>query len=200
MELKGAYLIPASKDKVWEELNNPDSLKKAIKGCETLDKISDTEFNAKVKAKIGPVSAIFNGSVTLTDINPPNSYVISGQGKGGAAGFAKGNVKITLTEDIDKNKTNLVYTGNAQVGGKLAQVGSRLIGGVIKNTTDDFFNTFNNNIINVTNVNNSSNDPINNKPVKPIINNSKSHGSGISYWIWIISLIVIILIILAFFT
>ena len=73
MDLKGEYLIPAPKDKVWEELNNPESLKNAIKGCETLDKISDTEFNAKVKAKIGPVSAIFNGSVTLTEINPPNS-------------------------------------------------------------------------------------------------------------------------------
>ena len=110
MDLKGEYLIPAPKDKVWEELNNPESLKNAIKGCETLDKISDTEFNAKVKAKIGPVSAIFNGSVTLTEINPPNSYVISGQGKGGAAGFAKGTVKIVLTEDEDKNKTKLAIS------------------------------------------------------------------------------------------
>src|SRR5210317_1544121 len=105
MELKGKYLIPAPKEKVWKELNNPDTLKKAIKGCETLDKVSDTEFIAKVKAKIGPVSAIFSGSVSLTDINPPDSYIISGQGKGGAAGFAKGNIKIVLSEDIDKNKT-----------------------------------------------------------------------------------------------
>jgi carbon monoxide dehydrogenase subunit G len=199
MDLKGEYLIPASKDKVWEELNNPESLKKAIKGCETLDKISDTEFNAKVKAKIGPVSAIFNGSVSLTEINPPNSYVISGQGKGGAAGFAKGNVKIILTEDNDTNKTKLFYNGNAQVGGKLAQVGSRLIGGVIKNTADDFFKTFNNNIINSANANNSSSEQISNKPDEPIISN-KSNKPGISYWVWISSLIAIILIILAFFT
>jgi len=199
MDLKGEYLIPASKDKVWEELNNPESLKKAIKGCETLDKISDTEFNAKVKARIGPVSAIFNGSVSLTEINPPNSYVISGQGKGGAAGFAKGNVKIILTEDNDTNKTKLFYNGNAQVGGKLAQVGSRLIGGVIKNTADDFFKTFNNNIINSANANNSSSEQISNKPDEPIISN-KSNKPGISYWVWISSLIAIILIILAFFT
>ena len=175
-------------------LNNPEALKKAIKGCETLDKISDTEFSAKVKAKIGPVSAVFNGSVTLTDIDPPNSYVISGQGKGGAAGFAKGNVKITLSEDLDKNKTNLAYSGNAQVGGKLAQVGSRLIGGVIKNTADDFFNTFNNNITNK----NSTDIVSDNK--NTIKDNTKPKSSGISYWVWIGSLIIIIGIILAFFT
>jgi len=192
MDLKGEYLIPASKEKVWKELNDPDTLKKAIKGCETLDKISDTEFNAKVKAKIGPVSAIFNGSVTLTDINPPNSYVISGQGKGGAAGFAKGSVKITLSENTDKNKTDLVYSGNAQVGGKLAQVGSRLIGGVIKNTADDFFNTFNDNI---TNKNTTDIISDNKNTIK---DNTKS--SGISYWVWIGSLIIVIGIILAFFT
>ena len=192
MDLKGEYLIPASKEKVWKELNDPDTLKKAIKGCETLDKISDTEFNAKVKAKIGPVSSIFNGSVTLTDIDPPNSYVISGQGKGGAAGFAKGSVKITLSENKEKNKTDLVYSGNAQVGGKLAQVGSRLIGGVIKNTADDFFKTFNDNIINTSTTNTISDNTVNNV--------DKSKMPNISYWVWICSLIVIIAIILAFFT
>lgn len=191
MELKGKYLIPAPKEKVWKELNNPDTLKKAIKGCETLDKVSDTEFIAKVKAKIGPVSAIFSGSVSLTDINPPDSYIISGQGKGGAAGFAKGNIKIVLSEDIDKNKTNLVYSGNAQVGGKLAQVGSRLIGGVIKNTADDFFKTFNDNII-IT-----DNNKIYNETVIDEIDRKKP---SIPYWLWITSLILIIGIILAFFT
>ena len=191
MEVKGKYLIPAPKEKVWKELNNPDTLKKAIKGCETLDKVSDTEFIAKVKAKIGPVSAIFSGSVSLTDINPPDSYIISGQGKGGAAGFAKGNIKIVLSEDIDKNKTNLVYSGNAQVGGKLAQVGSRLIGGVIKNTADDFFKTFNDNII-IT-----DNNKIYNETVIDEIDRKKP---SIPYWLWITSLILIIGIILAVFT
>ena len=194
MDLKGEYLIPASKDKVWKELNNPEALKKAIKGCESLDQVSDTEYSARVKAKIGPVSAIFNGSVTLTEMDPPNSYVISGQGKGGAAGFAKGNVKITLSENSDKNKTNLIYSGNAQVGGKLAQVGSRLIGGVIKNTADDFFKTFNNNITDMDLTDSISETEITTN------NDIKSKKPSISYWIWIGSLIIFIGIILAFFT
>ena len=194
MDLKGEYLIPASKDKVWKELNNPEALKKAIKGCESLDQVSDTEYNAKVKAKIGPVSAIFNGSVTLTEMDPPHSYVISGQGKGGAAGFAKGNVKITLSENSDKNKTNLIYSGNAQVGGKLAQVGSRLIGGVIKNTADDFFKTFNNNITDMDLTDSISETDITTN------NDIKSKKPSISYWVWIGSLIIFIGIILAFFT
>jgi len=192
MELKGEYLIPAPKQKVWEELNDPEALKNAIKGCETLDKISDNEFTAKVKAKIGPVSAVFNGSVSLTEIDAPNSYVISGQGKGGAAGFAKGNVKIILSEDTDKNKTNLVYTGNAQVGGKLAQVGSRLIGGVIKNTADDFFKTFNDNIMIKEDTDSASNEPI--------IKDNKKKKPSISYWVWLSALIIVVAIILAFFT
>tara|TARA_B100000676_G_C18061199_1_gene837891 strand:- start:1501 stop:2079 length:579 start_codon:yes stop_codon:yes gene_type:complete len=192
MELEGKYLIPAPKQKVWEELNNPEALKNAIKGCETLDKISDNEFTAKVKAKIGPVSAVFNGSVSLTEINAPNSYVISGQGKGGAAGFAKGNVKIILSEDTDKNKTNLIYTGNAQVGGKLAQVGSRLIGGVIKNTADDFFKTFNDNIMIKEDTDSASDEPI--------IKDNKKKKPSIPYWIWLSALIIVMAIILAFFT
>ena len=192
MELKGEYLIPAPKQKVWEELNDPEALKNAIKGCETLDKISENEFTAKVKAKIGPVSAVFNGSVSLTEINAPNSYVISGQGKGGAAGFAKGNVKIILSEDTDKNKTNLVYTGNAQVGGKLAQVGSRLIGGVIKNTADDFFKTFNDNIMIKEDTDSVSNEPI--------IKDNKKKKPSISYWVWLSALVILVAIILAFFT
>ena len=191
MELEGKYLIPAPKKKVWEELNDPEALKNAIKGCETLDKISDNEFTAKVKAKIGPVSAVFNGSVSLTEIDAPNSYVISGQGKGGAAGFAKGNVKIILSEDTDKNKTNLVYTGNAQVGGKLAQVGSRLIGGVIKNTADDFFKTFNDNIMIKEDTDSASNEPI--------IKDNKKKKPSISYWVWLSALIIVVAIILAFF-
>jgi len=194
MDLKGEYLIPASKDKVWKELNNPEALKKAIKGCESLDQVSDTEYSARVKAKIGPVSAIFNGSVTLTEMDPPHSYVISGQGKGGAAGFAKGNVKITLSENSDKNKTNLIYSGNAQVGGKLAQVGSRLIGGVIKNTADDFFKTFNNNITDMDLTDSISETEITTN------NDIKSKKPSISYWVWIGSLIIFIGIILAFFT
>ena len=141
MDVSGKYNIPAPKDKVWEYLNNPEILKKSIKGCESLEKVSENDYNAKVKAKIGPVSATFNGSVKLTDIEAPNSYTINGEGKGGAAGFAKGSVKINLSEGSD-GMTLLSYSGNSQVGGKLAQLGSRLIDGAVKNTADDFFSKF----------------------------------------------------------
>ena len=144
MDLKGEYLISGFNTSVWEHLNNPETLKNSIKGSQTLDKVSETEFTAKVKAKVGPVSALFSGTVTLTDLEPPNSYVITGQGKGGAAGFAKGSVKIILLDSDELNKTLLKYEGNAQVGGKLAQLGSRLIGGVVRSTADDFFKSFNN--------------------------------------------------------
>ena len=151
MDLKGEDIIPTRKLKVWEHLNNPETLKNSIKGCQTLDKVSETEFTAKVKAKVGPVSAMFNGSVLLTDLKPPNSYIITGQGKGGAAGFAKGSVKITLIDSDEPNNTVLKYEGSAQVGGKLAQLGSRLIGGVVKSTSDNFFKTFNNYINSIEN-------------------------------------------------
>ena len=192
MDLKGEYLIPAKKLVVWKHLNDPETLKNSIKGCETLDKVNETEFTAKVKAKVGPVSALFRGSVTLTDLEPPNSYTITGQGKGGAAGFAKGSVKITLLDSDEHNKTLLKYEGNAQVGGKLAQLGSRLIGGVVKSTADDFFKTFNNYINSVENLTirptegSASIDTISKKP-------------NIPYWIWIFLLIGTIGLILVFF-
>jgi carbon monoxide dehydrogenase subunit G len=192
MDLKGEYLIPATKLKVWEHLNNPQTLKNSIKGCQTLDKVSETEFTAKVKAKIGPVSAMFNGSVSLTDLDPPNSYIITGQGKGGAAGFAKGSVKITLVETDEPNNTLLQYEGNAQVGGKLAQLGSRLIGGVVKSTADNFFKTFNNYI-------NSIENPKSNLVEDKVSAKDISKKPSIPYWIWIFSLIGIIGLILVFF-
>ena len=192
MNLKGEYLIPAKKIKVWEHLNNPETLKNSIKGCETLDKVSATEFNAKVKAKVGPVSAIFNGSVSLTELDPPNSYIITGQGKGGAAGFAKGSVKITLFDKDPPNNTLLQYEGNAHVGGKLAQLGSRLIGGVVQSTADDFFKTFNNYINSIEN-----SESIINKTI--VSNKEVSKYTNIPYWVWVSSLIAIIMIIVVFF-
>ena len=182
MDLKGEYLIPAKKLIVWNHLNNPETLKNSIKGCETLDKVSETEFTAKVKAKVGPVSALFSGSVTLTDLEPPHSYIITGQGKGGAAGFAKGSVKITLLDSDELNKTLLKYEGNAQVGGKLAQLGSRLIGGVVNSTADAFFKTFNNYIDNIENPTTA--------PIDDSISiDTISKKPNISFWIWIFLLI-----------
>ena len=125
MQMTGEYRIVASREAVWAALNDPAVLRRCIPGCEELEKTSDTGFTAKVKAKVGPVSARFSGAVTLSELNPPESYRISGEGKGGAAGFAKGGATVTLSED-DK-ETLLRYDVDAQVGGKLAQVGARLV-------------------------------------------------------------------------
>ncbi len=123
MEMSGEYRIPAPREEVWAALNDPEVLRKSIPGAESVNKIADDEFEAVAKAKVGPVSARFKGKVKLTDIDPPNGYTISGEGNGGAAGFAKGSARVTLTEADDG--TLLAYTVNAQVGGKLAQIGQR---------------------------------------------------------------------------
>lgn len=140
MDMTGEYRIPASKQKVWEALNDPDVLKASIPGCEDLQKISDTELTAKVAAKVGPVSAKFSGKVTLSDIDAPNGYKISGEGQGGVAGFAKGGAEVQLEEDA--GETVLKYTATAQVGGKLAQIGSRLIDSTAKKMANEFFGKF----------------------------------------------------------
>ena len=140
MDMTGEYRIPAPRQTVWEALNDPEVLKKSIPGCEDLQKVSDTELTARVAARVGPVSARFNGKVTLSDINPPQSYRISGEGQGGAAGFAKGGAEVRLEEA--GNETLLRYTASAQVGGKLAQIGSRLIDSTAKKLANEFFGNF----------------------------------------------------------
>lgn len=140
MDMTGEFRIPAPRDAVWRALNDPEVLKQCIPGCETVEKTSETEFVAKVTAAVGPVKAKFGGKVTLSDIDPPNGYTISGEGQGGAAGFAKGGAKVKLVEDA--GETVLSYQVSAQVGGKLAQVGSRLIDGVSKKMAEEFFNRF----------------------------------------------------------
>jgi carbon monoxide dehydrogenase subunit G len=138
--MAGEYRIPAPRQRVWEALNDPEILKAAIPGCEQLEKISDEEMTARVKAKVGPVSATFFGKVTLGDLNPPESYTISGEGSGGVAGFAKGGAKVSLADD--GAGTLLTYAAKADVGGKLAQIGSRLVQGTAKKMADDFFGRF----------------------------------------------------------
>ena len=140
MDLTGEYRIPAARQDVWEALNDPEILKQCIDGCQELSKDSDTQFSAKVTAKVGPVKAKFSGKVTLSDLDPPNGYKISGEGQGGVAGFAKGGATVKLTED--GADTVLSYSANAEVGGKLASVGSRLVEGVAKKQADDFFGKF----------------------------------------------------------
>lgn len=140
MEMSGAYIIPAPRARVWRALNDPETLRQCIPGCESIDKLSDTEFTAKVRAKIGPVSAAFAGRVELSELDPPNSYRISGEGKGGVAGFAKGGAHVRLADTADG--TELSYRADAQVGGKLAQIGSRLVDASAKSIANDFFQRF----------------------------------------------------------
>jgi carbon monoxide dehydrogenase subunit G len=140
MDMTGEYRIPAPREQVWAALNDPAKLKASLPGCQSLEKLSDREFAATVVAKVGPVQAKFNGNVTLSNLNPPESYTISGEGKGGAAGFAKGGADVRLLEDGEV--TVLTYTAKADVGGKLAQLGSRLIDGTAKKMADEFFNNF----------------------------------------------------------
>lgn len=141
MEMNGEERIAAPRQLVWEALNDPDVLRECIPGCQTLEKTSDTEMSATVKIKIGPVSAKFTGDVTLKNINPPESYTIAGEGKGGIAGFAKGGADVKLIED--GAETVLTYAVNAQVGGKIAQLGSRLIDSTSKKLAGQFFTKFN---------------------------------------------------------
>ena len=140
MEIKGEYRIPASREKVFAAFNDQAVLQACIPGCESLEKTSDTEMKAKVRMRIGPVSASFTGKVTLSDIDPPNGYRIAGEGQGGAAGFAKGGAVVALQEDA--GETVLTYNVDAQVGGKIAQVGARLIEGTARKLADEFFGKF----------------------------------------------------------
>jgi len=140
MDMSGEYRILAPREAVWKALNDPEILKQCIAGCEEMEKRSDTEFVAKVTARVGPVRAKFGGAVTLSDIDPPNGYTITGEGTGGAAGFAKGGARVELVADGDA--TLLKYTVDATVGGKLAQIGSRLIDSTAKKYANDFFSCF----------------------------------------------------------
>jgi carbon monoxide dehydrogenase subunit G len=139
--MKGEVVLPADRATVWARLNDAETLKASIPGCESLDKLSDTEMQAVAKIRIGPVSARFKGKVNLSDLDPPNSYRISGQGDGGIAGFAKGGANVRLS-DADGGGTKLSYDVDAQIGGKIAQLGGRLIDSTAKKLADEFFANF----------------------------------------------------------
>jgi uncharacterized protein len=140
MDMTGEYIIPAPRQKVWDALNDTEILKQAIPGCETITKHSDTEMSATVRAKVGPVSARFGGKVTISDRDPPNGYKIMGEGTGGPAGFAKGGATVKLTDE--GTGTKLSYVVEANVGGKLAQIGSRLIDATARQMAENFFSKF----------------------------------------------------------
>ena len=140
MTMNGEVELAAPPETVWEKLNDAATLKACIPGCESLEKTSDTGFQAVATIKIGPVKARFKGSVTLSDLDPPNGYKISGQGDGGVAGFATGGATVKL--EPKDGGTLLIYTVEAQIGGKLAQLGQRLVNGAAKKLADDFFQKF----------------------------------------------------------
>ncbi|MCF6369375.1 SRPBCC family protein [Rhizobium halophilum] len=141
MDVDGEERIAAPRDVVWEALNDPEVLKQCVPGCQSLERRSATELVTTVRIKIGPVTANFNGEITLSNINAPESYTISGEGKGGIAGFGKGAADVVLVEDGEE--TILRYTAKAQVGGKLAQMGSRLIDSASRKLAQQFFADFN---------------------------------------------------------
>lgn len=141
MEMTGEQRIPVPQQQVWEALNDPEILKACIAGCESITRISDVEYKVVMTAAVGPVKAKFNGKLILGDLNPPDSYSLAFEGSGGAAGFGKGSAQVALTPD--GKGTLLTYRAAATVGGKLAQIGSRLIDGVARKMADDFFVKFN---------------------------------------------------------
>jgi carbon monoxide dehydrogenase subunit G len=140
MNMTGAQRIAASREKVFAALNDAEILRRSIPGCETIEKTSDTDMNARVVVRVGPVKASFAGKVKLSDLDPPKGYTINGEGSGGMAGFAKGGAHVDL--DADGAATLLKYTVNAEVGGKIAQLGGRLIDGTAKKLADEFFQNF----------------------------------------------------------
>ena len=140
MDIKGEQFIPVPRPQVWAALNDIEVLKQAIPGCDSMTRLSDTEIEATVTAKVGPVKATFKAQVTLSDLDPPNSYSIRGEGKGGVAGFAKGGAKVRLADS--PGGTTLQYDVDAAVGGKLAQIGARLIEGTARKLAEEFFTAF----------------------------------------------------------
>src|SRR3954470_6988325 len=141
MEMKGEQLVPASRQQVWDALNDPAALKACIPGCESIEPSGANAYQVLMVAKVGPVSAKFKGKLTLSDVKPPESYSIAFEGQGGAAGFAKGGAQVRLAPEGDKTK--LSYDVKASVGGKLAQIGSRLVDAAARKVADDFFKNFN---------------------------------------------------------
>lgn len=140
MDFSGRYVIPAPPETVWDAIQNPDVLKACIPGCESLEKTADDTFEARATLKIGPVKATFKGKVTLDEMDPPRRCILRGEGQGGVAGFAKGEAEVLLTPE--EGQTVLTYTAKASIGGKLAQIGQRLIDGAAKQIADDFFSRF----------------------------------------------------------
>jgi carbon monoxide dehydrogenase subunit G len=193
MDFTGRYAINAAPQKVWDGLNDPEILKVCIPGCEQLEKTSPTDFVATARLKIGPLSAAFKGKVSLSDLDPPNRCKLSGEGQGGVAGFAKGDAEVVLTPD--GSGTVLTYTAKASVGGKLAQIGQRLIDGAAKQIADDFFKRF----AAALNIPVLVPDPEVAVQTKAMPQPSPKGRMGLSPLVWVCGLIFVIVILLLFF-
>ena len=187
MEMSGEQRIPLPQQQVWEALNDPEILKGCIPGCESIERVSDNEYKVTMTAAVGPVKAKFSGKLQLADLDPPNAYSLAFEGSGGAAGFGKGSAQVRLVPE-GNDATLLTYKATASVGGKLAQIGSRLIDGVARKMADDFFQRFNNAVA-------PAGQPANQMPgsVPP------SHRATIPGWLWAIVGILALLILLYLF-
>ncbi len=205
MELTGEYRIAASRERVWEALNDPEILKASIPGCNELQAVGDDSFTATVTAKVGPVKAKFQGQVTLSDLDPPNGYTIQGEGKGGPAGFAKGGAKVRLEEDGDG--TLLRYEVEANVGGKLAQIGSRLIDGTAKKLSGEFFDSFSKLAAEPVAAEAAPAEPAKPaaaaaptaaaEPAPAQAEPAETPGGGLPTWVWVGGVIVVVAVVLA---
>lgn len=191
MEMTGEQRIALPQQKVWEALNDPAILKACIPGCETIEKVAENEYKVAMTASVGPVKAKFSGKLFLSDLNPPHSYSLAFEGSGGAAGFGKGSAQVALQPD--GSGTVLTYKANASVGGKLAQIGSRLIDGVAKKMSDDFFARFNQIVAAPATEPAASGQAESAPAVLP------SHGKAIPGWLWTLGGILALLILFYFF-
>ncbi len=203
MEMTGSQLIPAPRAAVWAALNDAEILRQCITGCDSLEKTSDTSFEATLTVKLGPVKAKFKGKVQLSDIDPPNGYTISGEAQGGvAAGFGKGSAKVSLSDEA--GGTKLDYAVNAQVGGKLAQIGARLIDATAAKMADEFFTSFNAKVASAAaeaapataeGAAAAAAEPMP-APAAPVIaapeQTAPQQGGGLPSWLWIGGLVVLV--------
>ncbi len=190
MDMTGEQRIPASREEVWRALNDPEILRRSIPGADSVERLSDTEFEATVTARLGPVKAKFKGRVRLSDVDPPNGYTITGEGKG-ATGFAKGGAKVRLSEA--GGETVLNYEVTASVGGKLAQIGSRLIDGAAKKMAGEFFENFTEIVAGAPGE--AAAEIV---PAEPVA--APTPARGINQWLWIAGLIIVVIVVLLFFS
>ena len=186
MEMSGEQRIALSQQRVWEALNDPEILKSCIPGCESIERVADNQYKVAMTAAVGPVKAKFTGKLTLADLDPPRAYSLAFEGSGGAAGFGKGSAQVTLAPE-GSGGTVLRYKATASVGGKLAQIGSRLIDGVARKMADEFFERFNNAVAPA-------------QPAAPMPEVAlPAHRATVPGWLWVIAGVLILLIALYLF-